>query len=45
MQVADGGTMTYTSVCSNFQWSMQGVDFVTDVFTLDLKNCDMILGI
>jgi len=37
--------MTYTSVCSNFQWSMQGVDFVTDVFTLDLKNYDMILGI
>jgi hypothetical protein len=24
---------------------MQGVAFVTYVFTLDLKNCDMILGI
>ena len=37
--------MACTSVCSNFQWSIQGIDFVTDVFTLDLKNCDMILGI
>jgi hypothetical protein len=45
MQVADGGTMTCTSMCSNFQWSMQRVDFVTDVFTLDFKNYDMILGI
>jgi hypothetical protein len=45
VQVADGGIMTCTSVCSNFQWSIQGVDFVTDVFTLELKNCDMILGI
>jgi hypothetical protein len=45
VQVADGGIMTCTSVCSNFQWSIQGVDFVTNVFTLELKNCDMILGI
>jgi hypothetical protein len=45
VQVADGGIMACTSVCSNFQWSIQGVNFVTDVFTLDLKNCDMILGI
>jgi len=45
VQVADGGIMACTSVYSNFQWSIQGVDFVTDVFTLDLKNCDMILGI
>jgi hypothetical protein len=37
--------MTCTSVCKKFQWSMQGVSFKTDVFTLDLKNCDMILGI
>jgi len=37
--------MTCTLVCSHFQWFIQGVDFVTDVFTLDLKNCDMILGI
>jgi hypothetical protein len=37
--------MTCTSMCNNFQWSMQGVAFVTYVFTLDLKNCDMILGI
>jgi len=45
VQVADGGIMDCTSMCSNFQWSIQGVDFVIDVFTLDLKNCDMILGI
>jgi hypothetical protein len=24
---------------------MQGVSFETDVYTLDLQNCDMILGI
>jgi hypothetical protein len=45
VQLADGAIMACTSVCSNFQWSIQGVDFVTDVFTLDLKNCDMIFGI
>ena len=45
VQVADGGTMTYTSVCNNFQWSIHGVNFTTDVFTLDLKIYDMILGI
>jgi hypothetical protein len=37
--------MTCTFVCKKFQWSMQGVLFETDVFTLDLKNYDMILGI
>ena len=45
VQVVDGGTMTCTSVCNNFQWSIHRVNFTTDVFTLDLKNCDMILGI
>jgi hypothetical protein len=45
VQVVDGETMTCISVCNNFQWSMQGVDFAADVFTLDLKNYDMILGI
>jgi len=45
LQVANGGTMTCTSVCSHFQWFIQAVDFMTDVFTLDLKNCDMILDI
>jgi len=37
--------MTCTFVCKKFQWSMQGVSFETNVFTLDLKNYDMILGI
>ena len=45
VQVADGGLMICYSVCNNFQWSMQGVSFETDVYTLDLQNCDMILGI
>jgi hypothetical protein len=45
VQVADEGLMTCSSVCKNFQWSMQGVSFETDVYTLDLQNCDMILGI
>ena len=44
VQVADGETMTCTSVCNNLQWSMQGVGFAADVFILDLKNYDMILG-
>jgi hypothetical protein len=42
VQVTDGGIMTCISVYKNFQWSMQGVEFVTDVFILELKNYDMI---
>jgi len=45
VQVVDGGTMTCISVCNNFQWLIHGVNFTTNVFTLDLKNYDMILGI
>jgi hypothetical protein len=32
-------------MCRNFRWRMQGVNFETDVFIVDLINCDMVLGI
>nr|TKS08307.1 hypothetical protein D5086_0000105520 [Populus alba] len=44
VQVADGGLMTCSSMCNNFQWSIQGVSFEADVYTPEFQNCDMILG-
>jgi hypothetical protein len=45
VEAANGGQMTCTHVCKNFLWKMQGVQFSTDVFVVELNNCDMVLGV
>jgi hypothetical protein len=45
MEAANGGQMTYTHVCKNFLWKIQGVKFFTDVFVVELNNYDMVLGV
>ena len=45
VETANGGTMYCSAMCRNFRWRMQGVNFETDVFIVDLINCDMVLGI
>ena len=45
VEAAIGGQMTCTHVCKNFLWKMQGVKFFTDVFVVELNNCDMVLGV
>ncbi|KAJ8629431.1 hypothetical protein MRB53_022754 [Persea americana] len=43
--VADGTKMTSSAACKGFKWEMQGVVFQTDMRVLELKGCDMVLGI
>ncbi|XP_057475850.1 uncharacterized protein LOC130763850 isoform X2 [Actinidia eriantha] len=43
--VADGTKMTSNAACKGFKWEMQGVIFQTDMRILELKGCDMVLGI
>ena len=45
VEAANGGQMTCTHVCKNFLWKMQGVKFFTDVFVVELNNCDIVLGV
>lgn len=45
MFVADGTEMTSSAACKGFKWEMQGVVFQTDMRVLELKGCDMVLGI
>lgn len=32
-------------MCKGFKWEMQGVEFQADMRVLQLKGCDMVLGI
>lgn len=41
--VADGGIINTTALCSEFQWTMQEVEFNTKVRLLPLGGCDMVL--
>lgn len=43
--VADGTQMTSSAACKGFKWEMQGVVFQIDMKVLELKGCDMVLGI
>lgn len=45
VSVADGTKMLSTAMCKNFQWEMQGIEFQADMRILQLKGCDMVLGI
>lgn len=43
--VADGTKMISSAICKGFKWEMQGVVFQADMRILELKGCDMVLGI
>ncbi|KAF7131596.1 hypothetical protein RHSIM_Rhsim09G0045700 [Rhododendron simsii] len=45
VSVADGTRMMSTTMCKKFQWEMQGTNFQADMRILQLKGCDMVLGI
>ena len=45
VEVANGNTLTSTTMCRNFKWSLQGVTFVTDMMVIPLGGCEMVLGI
>ncbi|KAK8933404.1 hypothetical protein KSP39_PZI015802 [Platanthera zijinensis] len=43
--VANGKTISSSHKVDNFQWVMQGVEFISDVLVLPLGGCDVVLGI
>lgn len=43
--MADGRSLLTKGVCKNVQWKTQGFDFNADFMILQLKGCDMVLGI
>ncbi|CAL5378579.1 unnamed protein product [Camellia sinensis] len=43
--VADGTKLMSTAICKGFRWEMQGTEFQADMRILQLKGCDMVLGI
>jgi hypothetical protein len=32
-------------MCRNFKWKIQGVNFIVDIFVVNLNNCDMVLRV
>jgi len=44
VEATNGGTMICSSLCKN-QWRMKGVNFMADVFIMELNNYDMVLEI
>ncbi|KAD2394077.1 hypothetical protein E3N88_41054 [Mikania micrantha] len=45
VSVADGKQLTTNQLCPDFQWTMQGRWFTTEVLLIPLENYDMILGV
>lgn len=45
MIVVDGNHLARQSVCKGFKWSMQGIEFTSDVLLISLGSCDMVLGV
>ncbi|PWA83161.1 hypothetical protein CTI12_AA170130 [Artemisia annua] len=45
VEVANGNSLTRTSMCRNFKWTLQGMNFVTDMMIIPLGGCEMVLGI
>ncbi|GJW10088.1 gypsy/ty3 retroelement polyprotein [Tanacetum coccineum] len=45
VSVANGQNMMSCYECKNFQWSLQGETFTSDVMLLPLGGCEMVLGI
>jgi hypothetical protein len=45
VQAANGEKMVCKSMCRGLRWKMQGISFQTDVYIIELNNCEMVLGI
>ncbi|GJR43650.1 retrovirus-related pol polyprotein from transposon 17.6 [Tanacetum coccineum] len=45
VSVANGQNMMSCYECKNFQWSLKGETFTSDVMLLPLGSCEMVLGI
>ena len=45
MAIADGSSMQCQFVCRNFKWTLQGIEFESDVLHLPLGSCDLVLGV
>ncbi|KAG8374898.1 hypothetical protein BUALT_Bualt10G0043500 [Buddleja alternifolia] len=45
VSVADGNKIHSSFICRYFSWKMQGVTFTTDLMTIPLGGCDMVLGV
>lgn len=44
VMVANGDNLVCNSQCKDFEWSIQGTNFVTDVLIMPIKGCELILG-
>ncbi|XP_071913952.1 uncharacterized protein [Coffea arabica] len=42
--VADGNSLTTTTLCPGFQWRMQGQAFEGDILVLPVGGCEVVLG-
>jgi hypothetical protein len=45
VQTANGEKMVCKSLCKGLKWKIQGLNFMADVFIIELVNCEMVLGI
>lgn len=45
MIVANGKELKCKYICKDFNWRMQGQEFITDVYVLPLESYDLILGV
>ncbi|KAL5709495.1 hypothetical protein ACHQM5_020179 [Ranunculus cassubicifolius] len=45
VSVAGGGKLQCDSMCPDFQWEIQGMQFSSDVRILPLGGCDLVLGV
>jgi hypothetical protein len=45
MQATDGGRMRCTIISKDFQWKMQGMNLMVDIYIVEIHGHDMVLGI
>nr|GEU89435.1 hypothetical protein [Tanacetum cinerariifolium] len=45
VSVANGQVMSSLYECKGFTWTLQGVEFTSDVFILPLGGCELVLGV
>ncbi|GJW66558.1 putative mitochondrial protein [Tanacetum coccineum] len=45
VSVANGQVMSSFYECKGFTWTLQGVEFTSDVFILPLGGCELVLGV
>ena len=45
ISVANGSKLVSSTICKDFSWYINGVEFQTDVMVVPLGSCEMILGV